>query len=81
MNQPTNKTEALDIVDKLATEFNFKYLIIDESVFQQEHLEEDTKDWTDSKLKKAVELLDDEVCESNFYAISDIISRLNHEQR
>lgn len=81
MNQPTNKEQALDIVDKLANEFNFKYVIIDESVFKEEHIEEDTKDWTDTKFKKAVEILDDEVCESYFYAISDIISRLNHEQR
>jgi hypothetical protein len=81
MNQPTNKQEALDLIDKLAKEFEFKYLIIDESVFQEEHLEEDTKHWTDNQFKKAVQLLDDEVCESNFYAISDIIGRLNHHQR
>ena len=75
--KPTNKKEALDLINNLSNEFDFKYIIIDESVFKDEHLENDTKHWNDTQLRKAVEMLDDEVCESNFWAISDIITRIN----
>ena len=70
------KNQALKLVEGLSTKFKFKYLIIDSSVFKDDFVKHRTKHWTKNQFMKASEMLDDEICETSFYAVEDIIDRI-----
>ena len=75
--KPKNKTEALELVHKLSKEFNFEYLVIDDEVFKDEAISDVTKDWTDAQFRRAQQLLNNELCETSFYSVSNIIDIIN----
>jgi hypothetical protein len=77
MKTPKNREEALEVINKLAKKFNFTYIIIDETVFKDEYFEENTGHWTKEDFRKAVASLDKELCNTSFYAVSDIIQSIN----
>jgi hypothetical protein len=50
--KPKNRAEALELMCKLSKEFNFDYVVIDEDVFKDESVRDETKHWTDAQIKE-----------------------------